>query len=52
MLPNNKDAKTKYDTCVQTKRTAMFEAAIATPDAKPASEEIDLSLYRTYNTSS
>jgi hypothetical protein len=38
MLPTNKEAKQKYDACYSAKRTAMFEAAIAGPETKPASE--------------
>lgn len=38
MLPNNKEARDKYNACLSAKRTADFEAAIATPDAALASD--------------
>lgn len=42
MLPASKEARDKYEACLSAKRTALFEAAIASPESKPASEEIDL----------
>lgn len=38
MLPNNKEARDKYNACFSAKRAADFEAAIATPDAALASD--------------
>ena len=38
MLPTNKDARQKYDACYAAKRTELFEAAIAGPATKAASE--------------